>query len=255
MHCQNNNDNVLLIFIFIIVVILVGITVYQFYTEKFGNVEAMTMRQPIMYQPITQYSNQPSDQYKTQPSDQYPGQSSDQYSDRSSDQYSNRPPMYYQNPGVRPDYDPIMQYDYRKAFDPLIDPTRRVARNELPVFPLKAYIDLPTKGYPDNFNQTGLLILEPDSHKRDRRRSDNDNDNKILRLFSRQEFPGSNRYEYYTLISSGNDLIKIPITNNYRGQRIKELDDDDIIHIEELGKNYRVKLLKYDQPRYYPNIY
>ncbi|MCJ7636865.1 MAG: hypothetical protein MUO21_05195, partial [Nitrososphaeraceae archaeon] len=40
--------------------------------------------------------------------------------------------------------DRVMQYDYRKAFDPLIDPTRRVPRHELPTLPFKRLIDFPT---------------------------------------------------------------------------------------------------------------
>ena len=102
-------------------------------------------------------------------------------------------------------------------------------------------IDIPTRGYPDNFTQFGVLIKQGNPNK--------NHENKILRLFGRQEYPGTyTRYEYYTTITSGNDYIKIPI------DRKKELYDDDVIYIKELDDNYKVQLHKYDQPKYYPDI-
>ena len=141
---------------------------------------------------------------------------------------------------VKPKKDPIREYDYRKAYDPLEDPTRRVERHFIPPMHVKQMIDIPTRGYPDNYRQVGILIQE----------GEGTGDNKILRLFGRQEFPGSNRYEYYTAINSGNDQIKVELNNN----RGKELYDDDLVNVSELGKEYKVKMHKYDAPKYYPNI-
>lgn len=137
--------------------------------------------------------------------------------------------------------DIIRQYDFKKAYDPFENPARRIARHEIHPLHLKRLIDIPTRGYPDNFTQFGILIKEGNPNK--------NVDNPILRLYGRQEFPGSNRYEYYTSISSGNDMIKIPI---YVKQQ--ELYDDDIVFIKEIGEHYRVQLHKYDQPKYYPDI-
>jgi len=136
--------------------------------------------------------------------------------------------------------DPVREYDQRKVNDPLEQPTRRVARHQIHPMVLRDIVDLPTQGYPDNFIQLGTLL----------RSGDGTSDSKILRLFGRQEFPNSTRYEYYTLINSGNDMIKVPIT--VKGN--KELWDDDTISIPELGYDYTVKLYKYDAPRYYPDI-
>ena len=138
--------------------------------------------------------------------------------------------------------DLIRQYDYRKLYDPYENPVRRVARYEMMPLYLQQMVDLPTRGYPDNFRQLGILIKEGNPARNE--------DNKILRLYGRQEFPGSNRYEYYTAINSGNDQIKIPI--RYRKQ---EIYDGDVVHIRELREHYRVQLLKYDAPRYYPSIF
>jgi len=152
----------------------------------------------------------------------------------------------YESPGLIQSYNPmnvdiIRQYDIRKAFDPLEQPVRRVARHEIHPLHLKRLIDFPTRGYPDNFTQIGILVKEGDITKKD--------DNRILRLFGRQEFPGSNNYEYYTAVNSGNDQIKMPIDIKRR-----ELYDDDIVHIKEIGGEYRVHLHKYDAPKYYPDI-
>jgi len=142
-----------------------------------------------------------------------------------------------------PEIDPIREYDYRKVYDPLESPTRRVPRHVIPPVHVKQFIDIPTRGYPDNFKQIGLLIKQGDV-------SSGDNE-KILRLFGRQEFPGSNKYEYYTSVSSGNEVIKVPI--EIKGN--KELYDDDIITVDVLGSGYKVDLHDFDSPKYYPNIF
>lgn len=139
-----------------------------------------------------------------------------------------------------PSVDPVRQYDYRKVYDPLEDPTRRVSRYDIPPVYLKNLIDIPTRGYPDNFTQIGVLI----------KTNNTNNDNKIIRLFGRQEYPGSNRYEYYTMINNGLDQIKIPIKNRAG----RELYDGDSVKIRELDEFYKVKLFKYDAPKYYPDI-
>jgi len=153
----------------------------------------------------------------------------------------------YASPGLiqRHDYltipDFVKQYDYSKAYDPLEQPVRRIPRHEIHPYSLKRLIDIPTRGYPDNFIQIGILVKEGDPST--------NKENKILRLFGRQEYPGSERYEYYTAINSGLDNIKIPIDI-----RRRELYDDDIVYIKELSDHYRVHLHKYDQPRYYPDL-
>ena len=168
-----------------------------------------------------------------------------------------RPPIQavYQSPGVLQSYNPvtyndegrsadvIKEYDYSKLYDPFIEPTRRIPRDQIPPFHLKRLIDIPTRGYPDNFTQYGILI------NNDKRSEVDDRSNNILRLFGRQEYPGSNRYEYYSAVNSGLDQIKIPLN-----VRRNELYDGDEVFIEELGQKYRVKLHKYDAPKYYPNI-
>jgi len=141
--------------------------------------------------------------------------------------------------------DAIRQYDYSKLNDPFTEPTRRVARHDIPPYFMKQMIDLPTRGYPDNFTLYGVLT------RLDKKKgSEKYEDNQIIRLFGRQIYPGSHKYEYYTTVNSGHDQIKIPLNTRRRD----ELYDGDKIRIEELHGRYEVKLHKYDAPKYYPDI-
>jgi len=143
-----------------------------------------------------------------------------------------------------PKGDPVTNYDRSKLYDPLREPTRRIPRYQLPPYEFKRLIDVPTRGYPDNFILMGILV------RHDKLMSDDAN--KILRLYGREVYPGSSdRYEYYTAVNSGLDQIKIPIHN--KGN--KELYDDDIVYIDSLDSSYKVKLHKYDAPKYYPDLF
>lgn len=139
--------------------------------------------------------------------------------------------------------DIIRQYDYNRIFDVLEQPVRRIERDQMYPSYFRNIIDIPTRGYPDNFTQVGILIKQGHSRKNEQ--------NKILRLFGRNKFPSSNKYEYYTAINSGLDQIKIPIDN----KRKNELFDDDVIYIRELKDSYRVNLHKFDEPKYYPDLF
>lgn len=144
-----------------------------------------------------------------------------------------------QNPSPRidPRIDPILEYDYGKLNDQLAQPARRVSRYDIPPADVKQFLDIPTRGYPDNFTLIGLLV------------SDRKDENKIIRLFGRQEYPRSDRYEYYAMINSGLDKIKVNLNVKQR-----ELYDDDNVYVKELDQNYKVQLYKYDAPKYYPDI-
>jgi hypothetical protein len=147
----------------------------------------------------------------------------------------------------------IRQYDYGKMYDVMENPARRVPRHELPPYHFKRLIDYPTRGYPDNYTQYGTLKRVNHNHKPDGEHVHNSGPsepNFILRLLGRQEYPGSNKYEYYTMINNGLDQIKIPIYN-----RKNELYDGDEIFIKELDGRYIVSLYNYDQPKYYPDLF
>lgn len=200
----------------------------------------------------------------------------------------------------------ILNYDRSKLYDPLVEPTRRVDRYELPQYYFRNMIDFPTRGYPDNYNQLGILVNSinnnyydsestydddstydsinyrgkskyrntnkinikerKSSRRSSKRKSKQDkyrkkyyrellsnnkktNENNILRLFGRQQYPGSNTWEYYVTVYSGLDAIKIPLYPNK-----KELYTDDYVFVPQLKSSYVVQLYDYDAPRYYPDI-
>lgn len=140
--------------------------------------------------------------------------------------------------------DPVREYDRSKISDPLTSPTRRSPRDQIPPYYLKRQLDIHTRGYPDNYQQMGILVRVSTSET-------SDNENRVLRLFGRQKYPSSNKYEYYATINSGNDMIKIQIDNKYD----KELYDDDVVTISALGSDtYKVSLYDNDTWTYYPDI-
>lgn len=135
-----------------------------------------------------------------------------------------------------PPIDPVKEYDYKKIYDPLEDPTQRVDRYLLGPLEYRRMFNYPTLGYPDNYRWMGLLI---DEHATDEK-------NKVLRLFGRQKYPRSNEYQYYTMINMGHDQIKVHIPKK------RELYDHDTVTVDELGKTFEVKLNKDDDMRYVP---
>ena len=107
----------------------------------------------------------------------------------------------------------------------------------------KKIIDIHTSGYPDSFSLYGTLIQVG---------KNKDRDNKVLKLYGRRRDRHTNgKYEYYSEISVGNTVIKVPIKTK---RRYRELYTDDIIHIKELGQDYKVSLYKIDEPSYYPDL-
>ena len=103
-----------------------------------------------------------------------------------------------------------------------------------------SYINLPTRGYPDNYQLLGVLL-----------RNNTENG---FNLFGRQKFSGSNQYEYYAVGKLDNTDIKIPIF--LKGD--KEILDGDEIFIDGTNNEkgaFRVKLYNYETYRYNPFIY
>ena len=102
----------------------------------------------------------------------------------------------------------------------------------------KIRINYPTRGYPDPYQQVGILGKK---------------DGTLLNLYGRQKWQGSNLWEYYAIGKDKNTLkTKIPV--KVRGD--KELEDDIVVNIPFLNKGkYKVKLYDLDSPRYIPYIF
>lgn len=163
--------------------------------------------------------------------------------------------------------DVVKRYDYHKLYDPLQDPRQRPDRYLLGPIPFNPLFNVPTQGYADTYRWMGLLIhtnkdrndscghgcggrkiINNENHKGDFNHDSPDVNNRIIKFFGRQKNPGSNKYQYYATISSGNDMIKIFL--NYH----RELYDDDVIYISELNGHYRVQLNRNDDVSYNPYI-
>jgi hypothetical protein len=137
--------------------------------------------------------------------------------------------------------DPIMKVDYIKVDDPLVEPTRRLPRYALPPDYLAQVINVPTRGWPENFQLMGSLIrIDPPVT------ATTPIEEKILRIFGRQTYPGSNQFEYYTMIPGTG--VKLPIRQRHN----KELFTDDVVTIKELNAQYKVNFYKFDAPIYNP---
>lgn len=147
------------------------------------------------------------------------------------------PANYYPNVS-----DPLKIYDYRVMNDPLKEPTRRPPRDIIGPAVASPWFNYPTRGWPDNYTLQGYLV--------DNNGSNND-PNKILSLYGRQKYPGSNEYEYYVSFISDDDRIKYKL-DKYR----RELYDDDEVVIDILQyRKYRVKLFKEEGIIYNPFMF
>lgn len=134
----------------------------------------------------------------------------------------------------------LLEYRDRSVlYDPLVAPERRVDMTQYPL-PILNKINIPTRGYPDNYQLIGLLSRTGDE--------------KILQLFGRPTFPGSNQYEYYATTESNGFANKIPIET--KGKR--EIEDGANVKVpifDQSKGDFQVKLYNYDTPRYNPFVF
>ena len=122
--------------------------------------------------------------------------------------------------------------NYKRLSDPLLPPERTYPYMKTQMVP----INIPTRGYPEEFQQYGVLMK-------------NDDSGKTFSLFGRREYPGSRNYEYFVTSSSSYNAVKIPLPDK------KEIYDGAEIPVPGHEGQYKVKLYKLDTPRYIPNVY
>ena len=133
--------------------------------------------------------------------------------------------------------DLLMERDRKVVDDNFKPPERRLPRHNYPVQAVRKLINIPTRGHPDNFQNLGMLVRK--------------NDEKILKLFGRQKFPGSNQWEYYVLNIETFDKVPLEIPGN------KELTNNDVIGLPWLDQSkgkFDIKIFDYDAPRYNPYL-
>jgi hypothetical protein len=136
---------------------------------------------------------------------------------------------------------PVTKYienrDRDIIYDPLVEPKRRYTQiNYENLINYKNAINIPTRGYPDEYQLIGLLSRI--------------NDEKLIQLFGRQKYRGADTWEYYVLSNEFGANIKIPISS--RGNR--ELENGQKIHLKEFNGDFEVRLYNYNEPRYIPIV-
>ncbi len=145
------------------------------------------------------------------------------------------------NQDIDIDIDLLLERDKKSLNNDFSPPERRLPRHIYPTQTFKRSINIPTRGYPDNYHNVGMLVRK--------------NDEKILKLFGRQKYPGSSQWEYYV---TGSDTYgadsKTPL--NVPGN--KELSNNDLFTIPWLDQSkgkFEVKIFDYDAPRYNPFVF
>lgn len=131
----------------------------------------------------------------------------------------------------------LTQRDRDVLYNDLHAPERRMPEYAYPTEYVKRAINMPTRGYPDNYQMLGVCLRN--------------NTESAYSFFGRQKFPGSNQWEYYAI--ADNSSIKIPI--KIRGDR--EAEDGQTIYIpgtDPSKGDYKLKLYDYDVPRYNPYV-
>ena len=108
-------------------------------------------------------------------------------------------------------------------------------------------INVPTRGPAPQYERIGTL------HEIN---SPNDKRGKVLSLFGRQTYSGSQKWMYYTMTDQYN-MIRLPVHNVQRKNCMEstgcsELYSDDIIYIDAYSGEFKVHLYIPQHPRYIP---
>jgi len=131
--------------------------------------------------------------------------------------------------------------DKQTVYNDLKPPEKRLPEYEYPDKYVKQAINIPTRGLPDNYQALGTLVRKTDE--------------KILQLFGRQTFPGSNQWEYYV---TGADTYGFPNKMPIQTKGGREIDNNQKVDVPFLNKgkgDFEANIYKFDVPRYNPYDY
>ena len=134
----------------------------------------------------------------------------------------------------------LKKRDKQAYYNDMKPPERRVNVRNYPIA-IKPHINIPTRGYPDNYHQVGNLIRNSDE--------------KVLKLFGRQKYPGSSQWEYYIVSRDPNGLdTKLPL-NRKKDRELEDNSEIDVPFFNSSKGNFKVQLLNFDAPRYNPYVF
>ena len=135
----------------------------------------------------------------------------------------------------------LLDRDTEAVYNDFKPPEKRLPEHAYPDRSVKNLINIPSRGLPDNYQATGVLVRKADE--------------KVLQLYGRQTYPGSNQWEYYV---AGADSYgfpnKMPI--KVRGDReIENGQDINVPFLDVTKGNFKANIYKFDVPRYNPYDY
>lgn len=134
----------------------------------------------------------------------------------------------------------LVNKEHERLINPLLPPER--SYNTTYSVP----INIPTRGFTSNYQQVGVLSAETPQGL------------KMMPLFGRPQWKGSNRWNFYTSTDQYNSL-KLPVYSKKRDCQDQvgcdELYDGDTVNIPQYGENtqFKVSMYKLDSPTYIPN--
>jgi hypothetical protein len=149
---------------------------------------------------------------------------------------NSEPPIIY----INTEKQMIHKRDRKVLEDDFTAPERRVPEYQYPTKVITSRINIPSRGYPDEYQLLGNVF-----------RNETET---IYELFGRQKYPGSTQYEYY-VVGSDNKNFKAKIPIIIQGD--KEIENNQEINIPGTSSDkgvFRVQLFNYNVPRYIPSI-
>lgn len=98
-------------------------------------------------------------------------------------------------------------------------------------------INIPTRGELPPYKNIGYISNNKE-----------DEDLRVLSLYGRPTYNGSNKWNYYTM----HEGVRIPIENCGKVRGCNEKYNGDNVKVDELFSDFNVQLYKDDAPRYIP---
>ena len=133
----------------------------------------------------------------------------------------------------------VRDIDYQRVVNPLMPPER--SNHTMAGVP----INIPSRGESGNYQQVGALV------------NNTEGESKILPLFGKQTYPGSNKWLYYTSTDQYQS-VKVPVVNKNKNctdeYGCSEITDDDQVNVPAYNKNFKANIYKFDKPRYIPYL-
>ncbi len=144
-------------------------------------------------------------------------------------------------------------YHLEHEIDNLQDRLNINTRQKQPIKGLP--INIETRGSGGDFQQLGILYKNEITDEG--KAPGNNTDNSVLPLYGKPTYRGSNKFLYYTETDKLNP-VKIPISVNSRDcsddMGCDELSDGSNVNIPSYNGTFRVKIYKFNKPRYIPYV-